>query len=315
MEGAGGQGHAAAAGAAAERGTWHAQLHNNRAAAHLKLADYRRAYDEATSALQVDEAYAKARWRRASALAGLGGAANLTDAKMDLNIAAQLLRADLSKNGAQKLLDEVLAGLAAVEAQLENPGAAAAAAAAAGAQPKAKKRPHPQGSGTYGTDNPRRSSSGSDGSADGGGAPGGLALHLEVLGLAPTATPDDVRKAFRKLALKWHPDKWAGKSEAEKEAAGAEFRKLTAARDALCDALKGGRSLGRSASVTPRDQGGARRGAPKANPGSAGFFSNWSSTTGGARSSGSKSSGRRTPRCARGNAGGAAKSPFTPFVG
>lgn len=31
--------------------------------------------------------------------------------------------------------------------------------------------------------------------------------YYEVLGLKKTATTDEVKKAFRKLAVKWHPDK------------------------------------------------------------------------------------------------------------
>ena len=27
----------------------------------------------------------------------------------------------------------------------------------------------------------------------------------EILGLKETATPDEIRKAYRKLAMKWHP--------------------------------------------------------------------------------------------------------------
>lgn len=31
--------------------------------------------------------------------------------------------------------------------------------------------------------------------------------YYEVLGLTKTATLDDIKKGYRKLALKWHPDK------------------------------------------------------------------------------------------------------------
>jgi DnaJ-class molecular chaperone len=55
----------------------------------------------------------------------------------------------------------------------------------------------------------------------------------EVLGVKPDAGPDDIRKAYRKLATQLHPDLNPGKPEAE-----ARFKSVTAAYDLLSDADK-----------------------------------------------------------------------------
>ena len=52
----------------------------------------------------------------------------------------------------------------------------------------------------------------------------------EVLGVARTATPDDIRKAYRRLAKKLHPDLNPGDKQAE-----ARFKEVTAANDLLSD--------------------------------------------------------------------------------
>ncbi len=55
----------------------------------------------------------------------------------------------------------------------------------------------------------------------------------EVLGVKPDASPDDIRKAYRKLAKELHPDLNPGKPEAE-----ARFKTVSAAYDLLSDADK-----------------------------------------------------------------------------
>jgi DnaJ-class molecular chaperone len=55
----------------------------------------------------------------------------------------------------------------------------------------------------------------------------------EVLGVKPDSGPDDIRKAYRKLAKELHPDLNPGKPEAE-----ARFKTVSAAYDLLSDADK-----------------------------------------------------------------------------
>lgn len=45
----------------------------------------------------------------------------------------------------------------------------------------------------------------------------------ETLGLPKTATPDDVKKTYRKLALKYHPDKNPDNPEASEKVMNSNF--------------------------------------------------------------------------------------------
>lgn len=59
--------------------------------------------------------------------------------------------------------------------------------------------------------------------------------YYEVLGVARNANADDIRKAYRALALKWHPDRHV---EAEKADAEARFKRIAEAFEVLSDADK-----------------------------------------------------------------------------
>jgi len=56
-----------------------------------------------------------------------------------------------------------------------------------------------------------------------------------ALGVERSAPIEDIRKAYRKAALRCHPDKHAGKSEAEVKKLSAEFQKVGFAWAVLSD--------------------------------------------------------------------------------
>jgi len=57
--------------------------------------------------------------------------------------------------------------------------------------------------------------------------------YYKVLGVEKSATQDQIKKAYRKLAVKYHPDKNAGNKEAEEK-----FKEINEANEVLSDAAK-----------------------------------------------------------------------------
>ena len=55
-----------------------------------------------------------------------------------------------------------------------------------------------------------------------------MATHYETLGVSENASIDDIKKAYRKLAMKYHPDQNQGNQDAE-----AKFKEISVAYDAI----------------------------------------------------------------------------------
>lgn len=58
--------------------------------------------------------------------------------------------------------------------------------------------------------------------------------YYKILGVDKNATDQEIKKAFRKLALKWHPDKNSD-TEEQKEKADKMFKDINEANNVLTD--------------------------------------------------------------------------------
>ena len=57
--------------------------------------------------------------------------------------------------------------------------------------------------------------------------------YYKILGVEKSATQDEIKKAYRKLAMKYHPDRNPGNKSAEEK-----FKEITEANEVLSDPEK-----------------------------------------------------------------------------
>ena len=62
--------------------------------------------------------------------------------------------------------------------------------------------------------------------------------YYEILGVDKNADEETIKKAYRKLAMKYHPDRYSTASEAEKKQAEEKFKEINEAHDVLSDPQK-----------------------------------------------------------------------------
>ena len=57
--------------------------------------------------------------------------------------------------------------------------------------------------------------------------------YYAILGVDKNVSDEELKRVYRKLAVKYHPDKWVNKSEEERKVAEDKFKEISEAYDVL----------------------------------------------------------------------------------
>ena len=62
--------------------------------------------------------------------------------------------------------------------------------------------------------------------------------YYDILGVGSNATQDEIRKAYRTLAMQWHPDRWVDGTKEEQAQAEEVFKVISEVYSVLGDQSK-----------------------------------------------------------------------------
>lgn len=62
--------------------------------------------------------------------------------------------------------------------------------------------------------------------------------YYDVLGVSKNASAEDIKKAYKKLVIKWHPDRWVNGTDEEKKIAEEKIKEINEANSVLSDPEK-----------------------------------------------------------------------------
>lgn len=65
-----------------------------------------------------------------------------------------------------------------------------------------------------------------------------MANYYEILGVDKNASEEDIKRAHKKLVLKWHPDRWVNGTDEEKKTAEEKIKEINEAYSVLSDKQK-----------------------------------------------------------------------------